>query len=217
MGKKVISGIIFFVLVAALAAGMFFLDKQKEQERMEALCGVWEMEVAIPREDVRSLLENNDFYDEEITLADLGSLSYIQTVTFQEDGTYRFSVDTEASQARVGEFFRGVFQRMFAGRETLGEIYDVDFRQMDEAQFQQFYAEIYEMQDFETLISLFSQNALNLEAMQELETGNFKVKNGKIDFVTSSIDQAGVADYTIDGEKLTITYVDGVEEYTRGK
>lgn len=30
MGKKVISGIIFFVLVAALAAGMFFLDKQKE-------------------------------------------------------------------------------------------------------------------------------------------------------------------------------------------
>lgn len=77
---------------------------------------------------------------------------------------------------------------MFAGRETLGEIYDVDFGQMDEAQFQQFYAEIYEMQDFETLISLFSQNALNLEAMQELETGNFKVKNGKIDFVTSSID-----------------------------
>lgn len=135
MGKKVISGIIFFVLVAALAAGMFFLDKQKEQERMEALCGVWEMEVAIPREDVRSLLENNDFYDEEITLADLGSLSYIQTVTFQEDGTYRFSVDTAASQARVGEFFRGVFQRMFAGRETLGEIYDVDFGQMDEAQF----------------------------------------------------------------------------------
>lgn len=106
---------------------------------------------------------------------------------------------------------------MFAGRETLGEIYDVDFGQMDEAQFQQFYAEIYEMQDFETLISLFSQNALNLEAMQELETGNFKVKNGKIDFVTSSIDQAGVADYTIDGEKLTITYMDGVEAYTRAK
>lgn len=217
MGKKAIAGILFFVLAAAVAAGMFFLDKQKEQEQMDVLCGVWEMEVAVPREDVRTLLENNDFYDEEITLADLGALSYVQTVTFREDGTYRFSVDTEASQARVEEFFRGVFQKLFAGRETLNEIYDVDFGQMDEAQFQQFYAEIYEMQDFEALISLFSQNALNLEAMAELESGDFKLKNGKIDFVTSSIDQPGAADYAIDGEKLTITYVDGVEEYTRAK
>ena len=110
-----------------------------------------------------------------------------------------------------------MFQKLFAGRETLNEIYDVDFGQMDEAQFQQFYAEIYEMQNFDALISLFSQNALNLEAMAELESGDFKLKNGKIDFVTSSIDQPGVADYAIDGEKLTITYVDGVEEYTRAK
>ena len=217
MGKKAIAGILFFVLVAALAAGMFFLDKQKEQERMDALCGVWEMEVAVPREDVRTLLENNDFYDEEITLADLGALSYVQTVTFREDGTYRFSVDTEASQARVGEFFRGVFQKLFAGRETLNEIYDVDFGQMDEAQFQQFYAEIYEMQDFEALIYVYPQNALNRAAMAELASVYLMLKNGKIDFVTSSIDQPGVADYAIDGEKLTITYVDGVEEYTRAK
>src|SRR5699024_1738941 len=91
MGKKVISGIIFFVLVAAVAGGMLFLDKQKEQEQMGALCGVWEMEVSVPREDVRSLLENNDFYDEEISLADLGTLSYLQTVTFREDGTYSFN------------------------------------------------------------------------------------------------------------------------------
>lgn len=217
MGKKAIAGILFFVLAAAVAAGMFFLDKQKEQEQMDVLCGVWEMEVAVPREDVRTLLESNDFYDEEITLADLGALSYVQTVTFRGDGTYRFSVDTEASQARVEEFFRGVFQKLFAGRETLNEIYDVDFGQMDEAQFQQFYAEIYEMQNFEALISLFSQDALNLEAMAELESGDFKLKNGKIDFVTSSIDQPGAADYAIDGEKLTITYVDGVEEYTRAK
>lgn len=217
MGKKAIAGILFFVLAAAVAAGMFFLDKQKEQEQMDVLCGVWEMEVAVPREDVRTLLESNDFYDEEITLADLGALSYVQTVTFRGDGTYRFSVDTEASQARVEEFFRGVFQKLFAGRETLNEIYDVDFGQMDEAQFQQFYAGIYEMRDFEALISLFSQDALNLEAMAELESGDFKLKNGKIDFVTSSIDQPGAADYAIDGEKLTITYVDGVEEYTRAK
>lgn len=107
MGKKAIAGILFFVLAAAVAAGMFFLDKQKEQEQMDVLCGVWEMEVAVPREDVRTLLESNDFYDEEITLADLGALSYVQTVTFRGDGTYRFSVDTEASQARVEEFFRG--------------------------------------------------------------------------------------------------------------
>lgn len=83
MGKKAIAGILFFVLAAAVAAGMFFLDKQKEQEQMDVLCGVWEMEVAVPREDVRTLLENNDFYDEEITLADLGALSYVQTVTFR--------------------------------------------------------------------------------------------------------------------------------------
>lgn len=115
MGKKAIAGILFFVLAAAVAAGMFFLDKQKEQEQMDVLCGVWEMEVAVPREDVRTLLENNDFYDEEITLADLGALSYVQTVTFREDGTYRFSVDTEASQARVGEFFRGCSRSCLPG------------------------------------------------------------------------------------------------------
>ena len=217
MGKKVISGIIFFVLVAAVAGGMLFLDKQKEQEQMGALCGVWEMEVSVPREDVRSLLENNDFYDEEITLADLGTLSYLQTVTFREDGTYSFNVDKEASQALIDAFFRGMFQKLFAGRETLNEVYGVDFGQMDEAQFRQFYAELYETQDFEALIALFAENTLDLEGMQELETGSFKLKNGKIDFVTSSIDQEGVADYTIDGDKLTIEYIDGVEEYTRGK
>ena len=217
MGKKALAGLVFFVLVAAIAGGMLFMQKQQEQERMAALCGVWEMEVAIPREDAQTILENNDFYDEEIRLADLGSLYYTQTVTFREDGTYRFGVDTEAFRAQTAEFFRGVFQNMFANRESLNEVYGETFQEMDEAQFQQYYAAIYEMEDFETLISQLTENALDFGSLEEFESGNFEVKNGKIDFVTSSIDEEGVADYTIDGDKLTITYVDGVEEYTRVK
>lgn len=217
MGKKALAGLVFFVLVAAIAGGMLFLQKQQEQERMAALCGVWEMEVEVPREDAQTILENNDFYDEEIRLADLGSLYYTQTVTFREDGTYRFGVDTEAFRAQTAEFFRGVFQNMFANRESLNEVYGETFQEMDEAQFQQYYAAIYEMEDFETLISQLTENALDFGSLEEFESGNFEVKNGKIDFVTSSIDDEGVADYTIDGDKLTITYVDGVEEYTRVK
>lgn len=217
MGKKALAGLVFFVLVAAIAGGMLFLQKQQEQERMAALCGVWEMEVEVPREDAQTILENNDFYDEEIRLADLGSLYYTQTVTFREDGTYRFGVDTEAFRAQTAEFFRGVFQNMFANRESLNEVYGETFQEMDEAQFQQYYAAIYEMEDFETLISQLTENALDFGSLEEFESGNFEVKNGKIDFVTSSIDEEGVADYTIDGDKLTITYVDGVEEYTRVK
>lgn len=217
MGKKVISGIIFFVLVAALAGGMLFLDKQKEQERMEALCGVWEMDVPIPRENARTVLENNDFYTEEITLADLGSLYYTQTVSFQEDGTYRFSVDVEASKEHTAAFFRGLFEDLFANRRLLNEVYGEAFEDMNEAQFQQFYADIYEMGDFETLISQLAENSLNFESLEEIETGEFKVKNGKIDFVTSSIDEEGVAEYAIDGDTLTITYIDGEEQYTRVK
>lgn len=217
MGKKALAGLVFFVLVAAIAGGMLFMQKQQEQERMAALCGVWEMEVEVPREDAQTILENNDFYDEEIRLADLGSLYYTQTVTFREDGTYRFGVDTEAFRAQTAEFFRGVFQNMFANRESLNEVYGETFQEMDEAQFQQYYAAIYEMEDFETLISQLAENALDFGSLEEFESGNFEVKNGKIDFVTSSIDEEGVADYTIDGDKLTITYVDGVEEYTRVK
>ena len=217
MGKKALAGLVFFVLVAAIAGGMLFMQKQQEQERMAALCGVWEMEVEVPREDAQTILENNDFYDEEIRLADLGSLYYTQTVTFREDGTYRFGVDTEAFRAQTAEFFRGVFQNMFANRESLNEVYGETFQEMDEAQFQQYYAAIYEMEDFETLISQLAENALDFGSLEEFESGNFEVKNGKIDFVTSSIDDEGVADYTIDGDKLTITYVDGVEEYTRVK
>lgn len=217
MGKKALAGLVFFVLVAAIAGGMLFMQKQQEQERMAALCGVWEMEVEVPREDAQTILENNDFYDEEIRLADLGSLYYTQTVTFREDGTYRFGVDTEAFRAQTAEFFRGVFQNMFANRESLNEVYGETFQEMDEAQFQQYYAAIYEMEDFETLISQLAENALDFGSLEEFESGNFEVKNGKIDFVTSSIDEEGVADYTIDGDKLTIEYIDGVEEYTRVK
>lgn len=59
------------MLVAAIAGGMLFWDKQKEQQRLEELCGTWITDYVVEQETAQTILENNDFYPEEIALADL--------------------------------------------------------------------------------------------------------------------------------------------------
>ena len=86
------------------------------------LAGTWTTVLDRSQEHARTLLENIQLYDEEFTLADLSSLHYTKTVTF--DGSYYiFAYDAEACRENVREFYEGLFDTLYQNLTTLNGVY----------------------------------------------------------------------------------------------
>ena len=212
---KRVTSILAFVLVIALTACLF-AGCESEAEKIEKLAGTWSMLADDTSDEARDLLENSDFYEEEIALADLNCLQYAQKVTFNIDKTYSFAYDVDGTKDCVREFYLNAFEAMYEGRATLSSVYEEDFESMTEEEFQQFYADLYVTDDFDALIDKLTENAYTYDAMEEpWETGTYSIKGSKILCTTTGESQAESLGYEIDGNQLTLTYIDGVEVYTR--
>lgn len=213
MGKKIVAAVLFVMLVVGLAAGAMFLTRQQHKE----LYGIWEGEFPCPAEDVQTLLEDFGFFPEEIELVDLASLNFVQRVEFREDGTYYFTIQVEETREQTAEFFRGVMDALFESRQSLNQVYEASFQEMNQEQFRQYYAQLYQVEDYDALIAVLADQSFDYQALEDYEHGEYKIQWRAINFVTSSVDEEGMAKYRIDGDTLTIEYEDGPVEYTRVK
>ena len=149
-------------------------------------------------------------------MADLTTLTYKQNVVFTAEKTYHFVYDVEGTIACVREFFVETFAALYEGRATLNEVYGQEFDQMTEAEFQQFYADLYSAENFETLMDQMAEGAYNYEKMAEpWETGTYSIKGDDIMCTITGETQAEALGYSIENDELTLTYSDAVEVYTR--
>lgn len=187
-----------------------------EEEKIKELVGIWRMTVEDTEEQARILLENIDLYEEEIALADLTSLDYVQLVEFTKENTYRFAYDVEGTRACVREFYQEVFADLYEGRVSLNETYGYEFDDFTEEEFYQFYAEMYEMADYTALIEYITGIAYDYEGLGEAwETGTYSIDGEMISCMIDGQTKEETLGYAIDGYQLTLTYVDGTEVYTR--
>lgn len=212
---KKLRNVLLLLLIAAMALAMFS-GCESEADKIEELAGIWSMVVDDTEEEAMGLLEFIDLYEEEIALVDLTALDYVQTVEFSTGKNYRFGYDIEGTRNCVYEYYVGVFEALYEGRATLNEVYGVEFDQMTQAEFEQFYAELYEYSDFTEMLGDFADQAYDYEMLAEdLETGTYSIKGDEIHCSIDGVEEAEYIVYEIAGSTLTLTYIDGVEVYTR--
>lgn len=182
----------------------------------EELAGEWNMTIPCPQEDATYLLDSMDLYAEERAFVDLGSLNYVLAANFTADGSYSFVYDVEANKASVRAFYEGVMTALYDNRAELTSVYGDEVVDMTREEFDQFYADAYGMASIEVLMNNLVEYAYDYDALGEpLEEGTFTIVGSNlmctVDGETSSIG------FKLEGDTLTLTYVDGEEVYTRVK
>lgn len=204
--------LLLVTVMAALAIGC------DSSAYLEALTGVWECQEAFTDEDINGLLEASDFYAEEIAVIDVEELSFVKIAEFKADKTYRFAYDGEDAKERIRVFFTEVLADLYENREQLTELYGEDLGSLTQAEFEQGYAELYGCASYTELIEMFTENCYDYEALSaDYETGTFTVDSRRIMTTIAGQIEEEYLDYTLDGDTLTLGYIDAVETYTRAK
>lgn len=184
--------------------------------QIEKLAGTYVTEKQFEDADVDELLADYDFYPEEIALVDLDPLTLPKYVRFQEDKTYTFYYDADGFKANVEALFRQAFAGMYAGRSQLSELYGMDMTAMTEGEFQSFYAELYSQESFDALISVLTEDAYDYSAIAaDTEIGTFTIKEEQILCTISGTTTEESMGYKLEDGKLTLTYSNDTEVYTR--
>lgn len=186
------------------------------QEKIEELSGTWSVKELDTAEQAREILENIDFYEEEIEIADLDSLYDVHFVTFDTEKNYSFVYDVDGTKECVREFLIGVFADMYENRASLNEVYSTEFDQMSEDEFYQYYMDMYSADSFENLIDKLTESTYDFESLAEpWETGTYTISGDKIMCTITGETEAESIGYEIEGDTLTLTFADVVRDYTR--
>ena len=210
--KKVLILVLTAAMLISCLCGCSLLGGVK----LDELVGTWSITMEDTEEEARALLDNIQAYEEEIALADLDSLEYVQVVKFYEDKTYSFGYDADATWQCVYDFYAGFFANLYENRGQLSELYGQDMSVMTEEEFGLFYASMYGAADLESLITGFTDDCYDYAALSvPYETGVFKFESGdmlcKIDGEVK-YERLG---YDVEGNELTLTFADGREVYVK--
>lgn len=216
MKKKLLSWVIAIVVLALIAGVRTFVSESIANGKIDKLAGRWETQTEADMENMSDLLLNWDFYPEELELAEDVKLYIPTIIELNENRVYRVYIDGEIFRSCVCEMFDGVLDALYDGREKLVDTYGEVVMTMTRDEFRQAYAEMYELSSDRELIDVFADSAYDYEEISEpIERGTFTVEGKKVYFTITGETEAEYASYQLSGDTLTLTFVDGVEVYTR--
>ena len=208
--KKLISLILVLLLVTSLCA----CARLSKIDYYSKVTGSWKMDYLKDTELQQELLTSIELYDQEIALV-TARLHGIKIVTFNQDKTYTVSQPVEDNQACVREFFDRVFDSLYLGQEKLKGVYEQDISTMSEADFKQFYAQLYGAENYEALLDKLAENSFDWTKYGTTEEGTYTIGSEKIKVDTDGTEYDGTLSYTVIGDTLTLTYADGTETYKK--
>ncbi len=221
MKKKLLSWLVSIVVIALLAGGRAVISEIITNSRIDDLAGTWrtyeqELDREQSNDTVTQLLENWDFYQEELELAADVKLKLPIALELGESRRYSIHIDGDSFRTCVCEMFDEVLDALYDGRENLVESYGEVVMTMTRDEFRQAYAEMYELASDSELIAAFADTAYDYEEVSEaVETGTYTVKGKKILFTITGESEAEYVAYQLSGDSLTLTYSDCVLNYSR--
>ena len=214
--KKLLSRILSAVVAVLIVYGVrAVFDLVVVPRQIDKLTGTYVTEEQFDAADVEELLTDYDFYPEEIALVDPDGLYISKYVQFTEDKTYTFYYDVDTFKAHVEDMFRDAFADMYAGRDQLSAVYEMDMTAMTEAEFQTFYAELYSQESFDALVSVMTEDAYNYSVLEDdTEVGTFTIDDGKILCTIQGTYTAESMGYELKDGTLTLHFSNKDEVYT---
>ncbi len=203
-------------VISLVLAGLMLLSLCACDLTGGALAGTWKMEVAQDAQDTKELLESFNFYEEEIALVDLDAQKLVMVLRLNEDKSYSWYYDEDAARANVRDFYEGVFEDLYAGREQLSQVYEVDLTVMTQDEFNAFYADMFSQSSVEAMFDLLVEESYYYDRLSEpFETGTYRVSFDKIYMTVSGETDEEYVSFKQEGETLTLTFEDSVEVYTK--
>jgi len=208
--KKLLSLSLVLILLLSLCG----CDKFAKVDYYAKVTGSWKMDYLKDTELQQELLTSIELYDEEIALV-TARLHGIKVVTFNQDKTYSFSQPVEENQACVREFFDRVFDSLYLGQAELKGLYEQDISTMSEADFKQFYAQLYGAENYEALLDKLAENSFDWTKYGITEEGTYTIGSEQIKVDTDGTEHDGNIKYTLEDDVLTLSYADGTERYSK--
>ncbi len=181
----------------------------------ENLQGSWDRQDPVSEDSWKEDLQNMAFYDGEIALADLSALSFVVTLTFNEDKTYHNYLNEEKSRANIENTLKDLFATLYEHRTEITEYYNHfdDAASVDE--FMELYAtDALSMDSADEMMTSMVDYVAGLYSMEE-EKGEFKADSSKLYFKEEGTDEFLYDPYTLDGDTLTLEYKDATYEYVK--
>lgn len=211
--KRMIALTLALMLMACCFAGC-----DGEAEKIAELIGRWECTSYYTADSVVASFEAMDLYEEEIAMLDPNTMGVVDVVIFNEDKTYSFTSDAAKSMALVDAYYRDAFATFYANRDQLSEVYGMDMSAMGEEEFYLFYAEMYGVSDFDSLIELFVGTADDYAYLDEpVEVGTFRIVSNRIYCTIDGEADAQYITYTVDGDSLDLIFDDSTITYTKAQ
>lgn len=210
--KKIVVVLLALTLCVGMLAGC-----QSNEERKAQLVGTWKMEIP-DTENPQALLDLLALLAEEIELVDMAELTDTLCVEFNMDGTYRFYYDIQASKDSVRAFYEDIFMDLYEGRSSLNAAYEMEFDAMSQEEFMQFQASIYEVESMEQLLDDLTEGYFDYDALNaNMESGTYTINGTKIFCDAEGTDSDGNVKYSIEGDQLTLIYIDTTQVFTKVK
>lgn len=183
------------------------------------LTGRWESVYYYDSESVLAELEGLEFYEEEIALLDTGAMGFCDVLLLNEDLTYSISNDAAKSRAMVEEYYRNAFAIFFENRQQLQELYGEDFASMSEAEFYQFYADLYGAADYDALINMIVGSVEDYAYLEEnSENGTYRVSLNRIFFTIAGTTNEEFVTITMnDDGSMDMKFNDNTVHYTKAE
>ncbi len=207
----------FAALLLIVVMVLSFGACESTADKMEALAGTYTLVSPDDGTEAKYLLEYIEADEAEIALADLNSMSFVQSVYFSADGSYYFAYDGEATKEYVKAFYEGYFADLYENRTSLNDVYDFSFDDLSEEEFYELYAcDIYARESYADLIDYLTENAYLYDTLSEpWESGTYTIRSGHIECTVTGESKAETLGYELDGNTLTLIYSDGKEVYTK--
>lgn len=217
--KKFLTSILSTIVVSLIAALVYYggdalVTNLFMPGKIDKLEGNYYCLEHVDAETAEKLLTNNDFYAEEIALADLNSLYMPRYITFDSDKNYTFYVDAQNYRSNVTAFFRQTFDRMYDNRSQLSAVYDVDFASMSKDDFLNYYAALYSQDSYDAMIDTLAK-VYDYIDLGSVERGTYTVKG---DQILTKINGFGTEEgigYKLSGDVLTLTFKDCVLTFNK--
>lgn len=219
--KKFLTSVLSTIAVSLIAfliynGGDALITNLFAPGKINKLAGTYYCQEHVEAETAEKILVNNDFYEEEIALADLNSLYRPRYIEFDTDKNYSFYVDANGYRSNVMAFLRQTYDRMYDNRSQLAGLYDVDLVSMSRDEFLNFYAGLYGQTSFDAMIELLS-SVYDYTEMGSVERGTYTVKGSDILTKVGGLGKEESIGYRISGDTLTLTFSDVVLTFNKIK
>ncbi len=196
------------VLVGLIIFGAsLVIDEIGMKPKIEELAGIWEGEF---ESDLSwtEVFESFEFFDEELTVLRNNQLleenvSFVDVATFTKDKKFSINSNNDKTKQAARDHLERVFDALYINRSQLNGAYNLDFSGYTRSAFESFYAEMYEYDSYDLMLTGFAEAIADY---YNIEEGTYKIDDDLIVLKIKGKSEKSSLEYKIEEGVLYLTW-----------